>query len=114
MKEIIKKYIGLKVKVLREKRGLSQESLAELCEVSWRTISNLERGVVVPDLRVLISIAAHFGVGLDQFFEYQVQEHKETSRLLAEARLFDKIQSTDDKLFAYIQDEINIILKHFQ
>ena len=50
MKENIKKYLGLKVRSLRENAHLTQENLAAICEVSWRTISNLERGLVVPDL----------------------------------------------------------------
>ncbi len=50
MKEDIKKYLGLKVRAVREASGMTQEELAAACEVSWRTISNLERGTVVPDL----------------------------------------------------------------
>lgn len=62
MEEAVKKHMGLKVKVMRERAKLTQEQLAEECGVSWRTISNLERGLVVPDLTMLRSIAQKFNV----------------------------------------------------
>ena len=45
MKEDVKKYLGLKVRAIREAAGMTQEELAATCDVSWRTISNLERGI---------------------------------------------------------------------
>lgn len=56
MEEAVKKHMGLKVKIMRERAKLTQEQLAEECGVSWRTISNLERGLVVPDLTMLLHI----------------------------------------------------------
>jgi uncharacterized Tic20 family protein len=40
--------IGLKVLELRQQKGLTQERLAELCEVSTRTIQRIETGEVDP------------------------------------------------------------------
>ena len=56
MKDEMKKSLALKVKSLREAESLTQEQLADKCDVSWRTISNLERGLVVPDLCMLIKL----------------------------------------------------------
>ena len=56
MKEDVKKYLGLKVRAIREAAGMTQEELAATCDVSWRTISNLERGTVVPDLVMIYKI----------------------------------------------------------
>lgn len=41
MKEDVKKYLGLKVRAIREAAGMTQEELAATCDVSWRTISKL-------------------------------------------------------------------------
>lgn len=41
MKEDVKKYLGLKVRAIREAAGMTQEELAATCDVSWRTISNV-------------------------------------------------------------------------
>lgn len=38
MEEAVKKHMGLKVKIMRERAKLTQEQLAEECGVSWRTI----------------------------------------------------------------------------
>ncbi len=40
--------LGLKVAELRQQKGLTQERLAELCEVSLRTIQRIEGGEVDP------------------------------------------------------------------
>jgi uncharacterized Tic20 family protein len=40
--------LGLKVSELRQQKGLTQERLAELCEVSARTIQRIESGEVDP------------------------------------------------------------------
>ena len=40
--------LGLKVAELRQQKGLTQERLAELCEVSLRTIQRIESGEVDP------------------------------------------------------------------
>lgn len=40
--------LGLKVAELRQQKGLTQERLAELCEVSQRTIQRIENGEVDP------------------------------------------------------------------
>ncbi len=45
--------LGLKVAELRQQKGLTQERLAELCEVSPRTIQRIEGGEVDPRLYTL-------------------------------------------------------------
>ena len=40
--------LGLKVAELRQQKGLTQEQLAERCEVSARTIQRIESGEVDP------------------------------------------------------------------
>ena len=114
MKKTIKKHLGIRVKALREKARLTQEELSEICEVSWRTISNIERGTVIPDLKVLIAISEHFKITLDDLLKLPPLENKSTARLEQEMLLMEKIKSCDDKLLSYISDQVNVILKHFQ
>ena len=40
----IKKQLGLKIKRLRQKRGLTQEQLAEKIDIATRTMSGIETG----------------------------------------------------------------------
>lgn len=59
--------LGLKVAELRQQKGLTQERLAELCEVSPRTIQRIESGEVDPRAYTLhcLGEALEFDFGLE-------------------------------------------------
>lgn len=114
MKENIKKNLGLKVKALRENANLTQEDLAAFCDVSWRTISNLERCLVVPDLYMLYKISKRFKVSIDEMLDNEIDEHKSIFRLEKENLVIEKIKSTDDELLSYISEHLDQVEKHFR
>ena len=113
MKDDVKKYLGLKVKAIREAAGMTQEDLAAMCDVSWRTISNLERGTVVPDLFMIYNISQKFNVSIDELLNNKIVQHKTFSRLDKENQIVEKIKRLDDNLLDYIDDNISLLLKHF-
>ena len=90
MKEDVKKYLGLKVRAIREAAGMTQEELAATCDVSWRTISNLERGT-----------------------DNKIADNKSLSRLEKENQIIEKIRKIDDNLLDYIDEQLRLLLKHF-
>ncbi|MEJ2486176.1 MAG: helix-turn-helix domain-containing protein [Anaerolineales bacterium] len=45
--------LGMKVSELRQEKGMTQESLAEICEISTRTVQRIESGEVDPRLFTL-------------------------------------------------------------
>jgi len=53
--------LGLKVTELRQQKGLTQEQLAELCEVSPRTIQRIESGEVDPRAYTLHCLGTALG-----------------------------------------------------
>ncbi|MEJ2598269.1 MAG: helix-turn-helix domain-containing protein [Anaerolineales bacterium] len=59
--------LGLKVAELRQQKGLTQEKLAEMCEVSSRTIQRIESGEVDPRAYTLqcLNAALHFDFGVE-------------------------------------------------
>jgi uncharacterized Tic20 family protein/DNA-binding Xre family transcriptional regulator len=59
--------LGLKVSELRQQKGLTQEQLAERCEVSARTIQRIESGEVDPRAYTLhcLGEALEFDFGLE-------------------------------------------------
>jgi uncharacterized Tic20 family protein/DNA-binding Xre family transcriptional regulator len=59
--------LGFKVVELRQQKGLTQEQLAEQCEVSTRTIQRIESGEVDPRAYTLqcLSKALEFDFGID-------------------------------------------------
>ena len=57
--------LGEKLQTLRRSRGLSQEQLAEIREVSRQAVSKGENGDSAPDLDRLRAICTYFGVTTD-------------------------------------------------
>ena len=113
MKNDARKYLGLKVRAMREVANMTQEELASICDVSWRTISNLERGTVVPDLFMIYRIAQKFDVQMDELLDHQVNNQKSLSRLKKEYILIEKIKRIDDNVLDYVDEQLCLLLKHF-
>jgi uncharacterized Tic20 family protein/DNA-binding Xre family transcriptional regulator len=70
-------YLGLKVSELRQQKGLTQEQLAEKCEVSTRTIQRIENGEVDPRAYTLHCL----GTTLE--FDFEEQDTSKESIWLA-------------------------------
>jgi len=56
--------IGLRIRVLREERGLNQDAVAEAIGIERASLSNIERGRHHPALRTTVALAEYFGVSL--------------------------------------------------
>ena len=57
--------MGERIRILRKMRGLSQEELAELIDVSIKHLSKIERDEVVFSVEILRKIAQYFDVSSD-------------------------------------------------
>lgn len=57
--------IGEQIQNLRIQKGLTQERLAEMLEVSRQSISKWELGQAVPDVGKIIRMSELFGVSTD-------------------------------------------------
>lgn len=113
MKDKLKKSLALKIKALRESSSMTQEDLAYKCDVSWRTISNLERGLVVPDLVMIYKISQIFSVSIDELLGIVIDTNKSRSRLDKEQFIIEKIRYTNDKALDYLLDELILLFKYF-
>lgn len=52
----------------RQKRGMTQEELANAVSVSRQTISALEKGNYTPSVLLALKIAAHFTLSVEDLF----------------------------------------------
>ena len=77
MKEI-KHLLGQRIKELRNKRGLSQQQLAEIVNIDQRNLSNIECGVTFPT-RSLSQIANALNVTLPELFDFDYLPQDENS-----------------------------------
>lgn len=60
--------IGAKLRELRIQRGLTQEELADRCELSKGFISQVERDLASPSIATLMDMLECLGVTLKSFF----------------------------------------------
>lgn len=113
MENDLNKYLGLRVRSLRENAQMTQEELANVCDVSWRTISNLERGCVTPDLVMICKISKKFNVGLDDLLNIEVQRRKSMSRIATENLLIERIKTIGDPTLDFVVEQLNVVFKYF-
>jgi len=60
--------LAKRIRELRNKRGISQEKLARLADVSYNTIVKIEAGESKnPTFQTMVGIAKALGVSLDDF-----------------------------------------------
>ena len=60
--------IGVHIKHFRKERGMTQEEVAKRLGVSGQAVSKWENHINAPDISLLPSIAALFGVSIDMLF----------------------------------------------
>jgi len=66
--------IGEKIRRLRIQNGLTQEELADRCELTKGFISQLERDLTSPSIATLVDILECLGTNLRDFFNDRIQE----------------------------------------
>lgn len=85
--------IGANIRFYREKRGLTQRTLADNVLVSFQAISAWERGLTVPDLENVVRLAGYFGITVDALLtgaEHDLYVGIEGSGSKTEFVLFEK------------------------
>lgn len=60
---------------LRKQRGLRQEELADILEVSRQTIGSLENGRYNPSILLAFKIARYFDLPIEEIFIYEEDNH---------------------------------------
>ncbi|NLM05752.1 MAG: helix-turn-helix transcriptional regulator [Tissierellia bacterium] len=95
------------IKYFRKKRGLTQEQLAEILDVSIGAVSKWESGQNTPELNMIINLARLFEVSVDVLIGYEVEsldleENIESINRLTKERKFDEaIELSQRLLFKY-------------
>lgn len=65
----------IRLREIRERRGLTQMELSQLAGVSQSIISNIENGCVSPTVRVLQKLARALDVSVIEFFSEDQSEN---------------------------------------
>lgn len=84
----------------RQKRGITQEALAEFMGVSKASVSKWETAATYPDITLLPRLAAFFHISIDELMGYEPQMNREDIRSLYRqlahdftARPFDEVMA---------------------
>lgn len=64
--------IGEKIRILRGNKGVTQAELAAALAVSSQTVSKWETHLSSPDISILPTLAAYFGITMDELFGYRL------------------------------------------
>lgn len=70
-----------KIKELRQKRGMTQQELADLVHVSSRTIISIEKGQYNPSLMLAYRMARVFGVTVEELCCLEENWEREENQL---------------------------------
>ena len=73
----IKRAVGKRIKIVRQRSGLTQDQLAEQVGLSPKYISGIERGVENPTMDILIRVAKMLGVEPYDLFLFGESEESE-------------------------------------
>lgn len=60
-----------KLEQIRKYRGITQEELANILEVSRQTVNSLENGRYNPSIVLAFKIAKFFGLQIEEIFIYE-------------------------------------------
>lgn len=60
-----------RLKELRKEKGINQEELADILEVTRQTIGSLENGRYDPSINLAFKIARYFGMYIEDIFIYE-------------------------------------------
>ena len=99
--------LGRRVRYFRTAKGLTQEKFSELCGISPRYISELERGEANVTVNILEPVAACLGVTLKDLFD---NEH-ESGRVILMHELVELLEAADDEQLKTIYRVLTAIVK---
>jgi len=91
----LKDRVGLRIRTIRKRRGLTQEELGERIGRSADAVSQIERGVNLPGFDTLERMAEVLAVPLAAFFQFD-EESTSASRTVLISALMDLVRDLSD------------------
>ncbi len=100
------KYIGDRIKKIREQKGMSQKTLGLMLGLSDKAISSYESGRTTPSLETLIKISKELKKPISYFIDTNQEE----------ISLHDKIDKTEKAVKEILEDmqRIKELLKNYE
>ena len=99
--------VGRKIKEARERKGYTQEQLAEKVNLSVQHVSVLERGVKSPKLETFVEIANELGVNAD----FLLEDVLAVSSKLQANELYNKLDRVSEKEKKRILEVVRVLVE---
>lgn len=64
--------VGKTIAALRQQKGLSQQALADMCNVTHQAVSKWENGLALPDIQTLLFLSRYFEVRMEDILSGNV------------------------------------------
>ena len=102
-----KNFVGKQLKQIRIQRGISQEKLSELVDISPRQMCVIENGNSIPSLDTFIKIAKNLHFDINEFFgiEYEPTENIRN-------KIIEKIKTVDRKQLNLLNDIVDAVARN--
>lgn len=104
-----RKQIGEIIRTLRKNKGITQEQLAEILEISTPAVSKWEGGQTNPDISTLPIIARYFNVTIDFLLDFTIEISIEDIKVICD----NVIQKFSNQNFKDAQREWSDYLRRF-
>ena len=103
---------GIFLKELRKAKGLTQQQLAEVLNVSSRTVSRWETGSNMPDISMLVEIAVFYDVSIPEIIQGERKSENMDKETQETAVAMAKYSKNAVKILNYIGllDEFDVIV----
>lgn len=100
------------IREIRKQRGLSQEELAELLDISVEAISKLERGVTKPRLGTIEKLSQRLKIPMNKLVGYlDAKESQDTKRIRLETALVELARKADTKTLQMMVRQFEAVIK---
>ena len=100
--------MGNNFKMLREKKGLSQQELGEIIGVTQQSVYAWERGDAMPKLSTAVALAEFYGVSIDFILGRDEIEHHEIQPTVSDDGLrtwtIDRVAALSDPELLRVRD----------
>lgn len=107
MDKNLQKLISLKIKNLREKRGLNQESFSEIANIDITTVSNIENGKTFPSFYTICKIMQAFELEPNSFLDFINYDNDSDATL--DRLILERLNRTPKDIKEKILDLLEVI-----
>ena len=98
------------LKMIRKSRGLTQEQLAQLIDRSSDAVSNLERGLSLPNFETLERLAQKLDVPVREFFDFEETSNSSSRRRIELlTRLNEIARALDDDVLEVAVGQLEVL-----